>query len=60
MPENLKRNHHYSQALSMGSGLSHHANYKKNIPVLQCSLYSSQINFSRRDNMLGAFVEEEN
>lgn len=44
----------------MGSGLSLHANYKKNIPVLQCSLYSSQINFSRRNNILGAFVEEEN
>lgn len=60
MPENTKRNHCCSQALSMGSGLSHHANCKKNIPVLQCSLYSSQINFSRRDSILGAFVEEEN
>lgn len=60
MPENTKRNPACCGALSLGSGLRHHANHKKNIPVLQCSLYSSQINFSRRDNILGAFVEEEN
>lgn len=49
-----------SRFLSMRSGLSCHADCDKSSPVSKFSLYSSQISFSRRDNIVGTVDEEEN